>query len=229
MKDRYSRNFPALTEDEQAALGAAGAVIAGCGGLGGYIAEFLARAGIGRLTVIDGDVFEVSNLNRQLLATEENIGRSKAEECRRRLAAVNSGVPVRAFAVRLDADNAAELVRGHDIALDALDNAESRIVLEDACAAEGIPIVHGAIQGWTVQAAAVMPGAGTLRSLYGRAAAQKHVRDEENAASKTSLSFTPPLCAALQASLAVRLLVGRDVPSDALITGDLLRCEFELI
>lgn len=90
MEARYLRNFDALTEEEFRALRAGRVLVVGCGGLGGHLIELLARLGVGSLTVVDGDVFEETNLNRQLLSTEALLGCSKAQAAADRVRAVNS-------------------------------------------------------------------------------------------------------------------------------------------
>ena len=221
MDDRYSRNIPAVSAEEQALLARKRVLAAGCGGLGGYLIEYLARMGVGEITAVDGDVFEPSNLNRQLLSAEALLGTSKALAAQARVRAVNPAVTVRAVEVFLDESNADELVRGTDLVLDALDNIPARLILEDACARAGVPIVHGAIQGWSIQAAVVPPGSGALRRLYGKAKAP---------ADKTSLPFTPAFCAAIQAAEAVKLLCGR--PSELegkLLLADLRRMDWDIL
>ena len=148
MLERYSRNIPSVSEAEQEALARKRVLVAGCGGLGGCLIEYLARMGVGEITAVDGDVFEPSNLNRQILSQEALLGVPKARAARERVQAVNSAVTVRAVESFLDGDNADGLVRGQDLVLDALDNAGARLILEDACARQGVTIVHGAIQGW---------------------------------------------------------------------------------
>ena len=114
--------------------------------------------------------------------------------------------------------NVDELVRGCDAVLDALDNIASRKLLSKACAGARIPLIHGAICGWTAQAAIVLPGDGIMDRIYPGGAALK---------SKASLSFTPPFCAALQTALCVRLLTGREVEAGKLYVADLLEMEME--
>lgn len=221
MEERYARNIPAVSAEEQAALARKKVLVVGCGGLGGYLIEYLARMGVGEITAADGDVFEPSNLNRQILSTQDLLGTGKALAARERARAVNPAVTVRAVEAFLDEGNADELVRGRDLALDALDNVPARLVLEDACAREGVPIVHGAIRGWTAQVAVVPPGSGALRRLYGRAASP---------AEKTSLPFTPAFCAAVQAAEAVKLLCGRPPALEGkLLLADLRRMEWDLL
>lgn len=189
MDERYSRNLPAVSEEEQAVLARRRVLVAGCGGLGGYLIEYLARMGVGEITAVDGDLFEPSNLNRQLLAVPSLLGTSKVRAAARRAGEVNPSVKFRAVEAFLAPHNADALVRGQDLVLDALDNIPARLLLEDACAAAGVTIVHGAVRGWSIQAAIVPPGSGVLHSIYGSAAAP----DE-----KSALPFTPPFCAAVQ-------------------------------
>lgn len=222
MEERYSRNLPAVSAEEQAALAHKRVLVVGCGGLGGYLIEYLARMGIGEITAVDGDVFEPSNLNRQLLSTQALLGTSKANAARDRVRAVNPDVRIEAVDAFLDKGNADRLARGHDLVLDALDSAPARLILEDACARAGAAIVHGAIQGWSVQVSVVPAGSGLLRRLYGSSA--------KAPAEKTSLPFTPPFCAAVQAAEAVKLLCGR--PSELegkLLLADLRRMDWDIL
>lgn len=222
MKERYIRNIPAVSEEEQAALSGKRVLVVGCGGLGGCLVEHLARMGVGEITAVDGDAFEPSNLNRQLLSTQDLLGTGKALAAQARARAVNPEVTVRAVEAFLDESNADELVRGQDLVLDALDSVPARLVLEDACARADAVIVHGAIQGWSVQAAVVPAGSGLLRRLYGGAAKAQP--------EKTSLPFTPAFCAAVQAAEAVKLLCGRPTALEGkLLVADLQWMEWDIL
>ena len=216
MEERYIRNLGALTEAECALLREKTVLVAGCGGLGGYLIEMLLRLGVGEIRAADGDRFEASNLNRQLLSAPGVLGRSKAEVAAERAASVNPDVRFVAVPEFVTEANVDELVRGCDAVLDALDNIPSRQLLAKACAEAQIPMIHGAICGWTAQAAIVLPGDGMLDWVYPEGAALK---------SKASLSFTPPFCAALQTALCVRLLTGREVEAGNLYVADLLDME----
>ena len=220
MELRHSRNIPALTEEEQAVLAGKAVAVIGCGGLGGHLIELLARVGVGSIRCVDGDVFEESNLNRQLLSTMETLGCSKAKAAAERVKAIDPAVQVTAHPVFLTRDNARELLSGCDAVLDALDSIESRRILSDACAELGIPLVYGAISGWVAQAGVSMPGDRLIDALF---PADVELRD------KSVLSFTPALCAAIQASLCVKLLVGRPVRTGTVFYFDLLNLEFEVI
>ena len=220
MEERYIRNLGALTEEECAMLRTKTVFVAGCGGLGGYLIEMLLRLGVGTIRAADGDAFEASNLNRQLLSSPSTLGRSKAEAAADRAALVNPDVRFVAIDEFVTAENAAELIRGCDAVMDALDNIGARRILARACAEEEIPLIHGAICGWSAQAAVVMPGEDLIDRIY---------PDGAKLSSKTSLSFTPPFCAALQTALCTRLLTGRPLESGRLFMADLLDMEMESI
>ena len=221
MEPRYERNIPSVSPEEQTLLAQKRVLVVGCGGLGGYIIEYLVRMGVGELTVVDGDVFEPSNLNRQILSGQETLGKGKAAAAAARANNVNPLIKVTPAAEFLTADNADALTADQDLVMDALDNAPARLILEDACARQGVTVVHWAIRGWTVQATVARPGKGVLHQLY---------HGDYAPDSKTSLPFTPAFCAAVQCAEAVKLLCRR--PSDldgALLTADLERMRWEII
>ena len=218
MEERYTRNLGALTEQECAALRTKTVFVAGCGGLGGYLVEMLLRLGVGTIRAADGDAFEASNLNRQLLSSPQALGQPKAEAAAMRAALVNPDVRFEAIPEYVTEENAARLIRGCDAVIDALDNISARRILARACAEEGLPLVHGAICAWSAQAAVVMPGENLIDKIYPEGAKLN---------SKASLSFTPPFCAAMQVALCTRLLTGRPLETGRLYMADLLDMELE--
>ena len=218
MEERYIRNLGALSEAECALLRGKTVLVAGCGGLGGYLIEMLLRLGVGEIRAADGDRFEASNLNRQLLSAPGLLGRVKAEVAAERAAAVNPDVRFVAVPEFVTEKNVGQLVCGCDAVLDALDNIASRRMLAQACADAQVPLIHGAICGWTAQAAVVLPGDDLIEQIYPEGAALS---------SKASLSFTPPFCAALQTALCVRLLTGREIETGKLYVADLLDMELQ--
>ena len=220
MEGRYCRNVPALSEAECQLLRQKRVLVVGCGGLGGHILDQLARIGIGHLRVVDGDVFEETNLNRQLLSCVPLLGVGKAKAAAEHIARVNPEISVEAVEAFLTKDNARQLVAGCDVVIDALDNIPSRKILAAACADAGIPYVYGAIQGWVAQAAVSMPGDQLIEALY---------PDEIEISDKSVLSFTPALCASLQVSLCVKLLTGRAVETGTVYYFDIQNLEFETI
>ena len=220
MEPRYARNIPALTEEECRRLQTKRVLVVGCGGLGGHIIDQLARIGIGFLRVVDGDVFESSNLNRQLLSWTSLLGVSKAKAAAEHVARVNPDVKVEAVETFMTRQKVRSLIADCDIVMDALDNIPSRRLLASACEEEGIPYVYGAIQGWVAQAGISMPGDNLIGKLFPQ---EVEIRD------KSVLSFTPAMCASMQTSLCVKHLVGRPVEAGTVYYFDLLNQEFETI
>lgn len=220
MDSRYARNFPALTHAEWNILKQKCVLVVGCGGLGGHIIDQLVRIGIGFIRVVDGDLFEESNLNRQLLSDIAHLGSSKANAAAAHVARVNPHTVVEAVDEFLTDANAASLIAGCDIVMDALDNIPSRRILATACAKAGIPYIYGAISGWVAQAAISMPQDNLIEKLFPTEIA---IQD------KSVLSFTPALCASIQTSLCVKFLAGRAVETGTVYYFDLLNQEFEAI
>ncbi len=220
MDARYERNIPALTEAECALLRKKRVLVVGCGGLGGHIIDQLARIGIGAIRAVDGDVFEASNLNRQLLSHMSALGRSKAQVAAEYISRINPEIGSEGIWTFLNEGNAHKLLSDCDIVVDALDNIPSRKILARACKKAGIPYVYGAIQGWVAHAAISMPGDNLIETLYPENTILKD---------KSVLSFTPALCASMQVSLCVKVLAGRTVETGTIYYFDLLSKEFEII
>ena len=202
--ERYRRNIGSVGTGGQVRLLKAKAGVVGAGGLGGFAVELLARCGVGRLTVIDGDSFEPANLNRQLYATESGLFRNKAAAAKERVREINSAVEVIAYPCRGDAGNLPGLLRGCDLVLDCLDNLPSRFALEEACQKLKIPLVHGAVSGFTGQVAVIQPERPLLATIYGRPAVRKP--DQRPEAPVGIPAFTPAAVAARQVAEAVKLL-----------------------
>lgn len=220
MEKRYLRNVPALSEAECALLRTKKVAVIGCGGLGGHLIELMARIGIGSIRALDGDVFEESNLNRQLLSEVSSLGIGKAQAAADRVARVNPDVETEAVQIFLNEENADSLISGCDAVLDALDSVDARRTLAKACDRAGIPYIYGAIRGWVAQAAVSMPGDHLIELLYPEGTV---IRD------KSVLSFTPALCASMQAALCVKVLTGRPVQTGTVYFFDLLNQDFEQI
>ena len=220
MEPRYARNIPALTEEECLILRNKRVLVVGCGGLGGHIIDQLARIGIGFLRVADGDVFEPSNLNRQLLSRIPLLGVSKAKAAAEHISKINPDIEVEAIEDFMTRQKVHGLIAGCDIVIDALDNIPSRRLLAAACTEDGLPYIYGAIQGWVAQAGISMPGDNLIGKLFPQ---EVEIQD------KSVLSFTPALCASIQVSLCVKLLLGRPVDTGTIYYFDLLNYEFETI
>jgi adenylyltransferase/sulfurtransferase len=160
--ERYLRQIiiPGFGEAGQHKLASAHVLLVGLGGLGSAIAPYLVAAGVGRLTIIDNQKVELSNLNRQLLHWEKDIGRFKAESAWEKLQALNPSVEIQAIAMTITGQNARRLIRDADVVVDGMDNFPTRFVLNTACVRLGKPFVHGAVQGLAGQITTIIPGKG---------------------------------------------------------------------
>ena len=215
--ERYLRNHDAISEEEQAFLSTKRVLVVGCGGLGGMVIECLARIGVGYLRVVDGDVFEESNLNRQLLSSRMNLGRPKILAAQQRVMAVNPLVVVDAVQAELTVENARELLGECDVAVDCLDNIPARLVLQEAAKEAGIPVVHGAVAGWLGRICVIQPGEDLLTLLYPE---PDEMRGEERLAG--TLSFTAALTASWQSAETVKLLLGKSGMQAEILEVDLM-------
>lgn len=156
--ERYRRQLPLFGEEGQERIRETSLCIGGAGGLGCAIALHCAFAGFARITLVDDDVVEVHNLNRQVLYRDDDIGRPKAEAAKERLSGIHPALRVEGIRERITAGSVDALISGHDIVLDAMDNYETRFILHDACQRAGIPFVHGAVHGFYGQASTIIPG-----------------------------------------------------------------------
>ena len=149
LSERYSRQImlEPIGEAGQKKLSQASVLLVGVGGLGSPIALYLTGAGVGRLGLIDGDVVSESNLQRQVLYTEEEIGRPKAECARRRLQALSSTIEIDVYPYFLTRDNALSIIQNYDIVVDGCDNFATRYLIDDCCRETGKPYVYGTIGG----------------------------------------------------------------------------------
>ena len=208
---RYIRNVGTIGLEGQARLLQSTAAVVGLGGLGGYVTEALARMGVGRLILIDGDTFEEHNFNRQLLSAEARLGMEKAQVARQRVAQINAAVAVDAHTVMLTRENLTQLLEGADVVVDALDRLPTRMIRQDGAEALSIPMVHGSIAGFLGQVMTILPGDLGLRSLYGGG---DQLPEQGLEAQLGTPAATPMAVAAWEAQEVVKILVGQ---------GELLR------
>ena len=223
---RYSRHLllPEVGEEGQRRLKGARLLLVGAGGLGSTAALYLAAAGVGHITVVDPDAVDVTNLQRQVLHGTRDVGRPKAESARDRLRDLNPLVQVEALPVRLDAGNALELVRAHDVVVDGTDSFATRYVVNDACVLAGRPNAHASIYRFEGQATVLSaPGGPCYRCIYPSPPGPGEV---PSCADAGVLGVLPGILGAIQAAEAIRLvlgigepLVGRLLLVDALTMG----------
>ncbi len=203
---RYQKNLLSLTMEEQAAICSSRVLVCGCGGLGGTALSLLARLGVGRVTLIDGDRFSASNLNRQRFCDTTGLGRPKVAMAAEQLAQINPLVRTHPLETRLDSNNARQLLLGSDLVIDGLDNIESRLLLADTARLLEIPFIHGAVAGWWGQVCTFLPeSAVTLKNIYGSRTRRESAEQELGV-----LGATAAAVASFQVLEAARLLVGRN-------------------
>jgi len=202
---RYWRNLGTVGLGGQARLLRATVAVVGLGGLGGNVVEALARMGVGRLILIDGDVFEEHNLNRQILSAEAKLGVDKVQAARRRVAEINSAVGVVDHTVALTRENLPRLLEGADVVVDGLDRLPIRLVLQEGAQALGIPMVHGSIAGFLGQVMTIFPGDPGLRSLYGE---RDDLPEQGLEAQLGAPATTPMAVAAWETQEVVKILLG---------------------
>ena len=221
---RYERNGTSISEADNAVLEEKKVCIIGCGGLGGYIAEMLLRVGVLKLTLVDPDLFDETNLNRQLFSTEIGIGKPKVLEAKKRLLSVDKNSDIRALQEKLDETNAKKILVGHDAVVDALDNLTGRRVAARACRELGIPFVHAAIGGWYGQVSVILPnGEGSFEELY------KNISDDGIDKSMGNLPFVAGYAACIQCSETVKLLLGKEPNlQESVVRFDLLSIELDV-
>lgn len=180
--------------------------VAGCGGLGCYEVELLVRLGVGSVIVADGDRFSEGNMNRQLYCTPETLGRFKAEVAAERWPGAVTGI-----CEFITEGNVREMIAGADLVIDALDSPEARKLLASACEDEGIVMIHGAIGDTNAQCCVIRPGDKDVLDMLYRGSTKKI----------STVSYTPAACAAMQISLAARILRGEEPESRTLYIADL--------
>lgn len=164
---RYLRNMKTLNAADQIRLLESVVGIVGLGGLGGLVTETLARMGVGRLHLVDGDGFEDHNLNRQLFSAIDNLGMPKAEAALERIRAINPGVHITASATFLEPENADALLGGCHLVVDCLDTILSRFTLQESAKRVGIPMVSAAVAGVSGHVTTIFPTDPGLETIYG--------------------------------------------------------------
>ncbi|BCG48027.1 Tungsten-containing aldehyde:ferredoxin oxidoreductase cofactor synthesis adenylyltransferase [Citrifermentans bremense] len=222
---RYQRNRNMISIEEQLKLFRSRVAVIGCGGLGGYVIEELARIGVGHIVAIDPDVFEEHNLNRQILSTPATLGKAKVDAAVDRVAEINPAVTVTPVQDYFCLANGFEQLAGSLVAIDALDSISYRLELAEFCTLAGIPMVHGAIGGWYGHVATQLPGDTTVQSIYRHWVAGKGIEQQLG-----NPAFTPAVVASLEVAEACKILLGKgELLRDRKLSIDLLEMEFHEI
>lgn len=205
--ERYDRQIiiEGFGEEGQERLKKAKVVIAGGGGLGSPTSIYLAAAGVGTIRIIDWDKVELSNLNRQVLHWDKDIGRRKVDSATEKLKNLNQGVKIEALNETITEANISQLVAGFDLIVDAMDNLPTRYLLNKAAIEKNIPFFHGAVYGFEGRAMTIIPGqTACLRCVY-----RGVIPGEEFPV----IGVTPAVIGCIQATEVIKYIVG---------TGELL-------
>lgn len=215
---RYSRHFvlPGFGEEGQRRLKQASVLVVGAGGLGAPVLSYLAAAGVGTIGIVDDDVVNLSNLQRQVLFTRDDIGKGKAECARSALLALNGSITINAYSLRLTAGNALERLKPYQLVIDATDNFPTRYLLDDACVILNKPLIYGSIFRFEGQVSIFNhEGGPTYRDLYPHPPKPGSVPDCEAGG---VLGVLPGIIGSIQANEAIKLITGIGEP----LTGRLL-------
>jgi sulfur-carrier protein adenylyltransferase/sulfurtransferase len=211
-KERYSRHLlvPEVGIEGQQKLLNAKVLLVGAGGLGSPAALYLAAAGVGTLGIIDDDLVDLTNLQRQVIHNTERIGEPKVESAKKTIEALNPDVEVKPYKTRLDADNVLELIRAYDVIVDGADNFPTRYLLNDAAVRERKPVVHASILGFDGQLTVFVPYEGPCyRCLY----PQPPPADlAPSCGANGVLGVLPGVMGLLQANETIKLIIGKGEP-----------------
>jgi molybdopterin/thiamine biosynthesis adenylyltransferase len=206
LNEYFVRNIGSITAEQQQLLQQKQVAVIGCGGLGGYVIETLARIGVGRLHLFDPDTFSTSNCNRQMGALASTMGQNKAEVASERVAAIHPFCQARAFAD--DFRQVAEKQEFFgDAVVDCLDDIAARRDLAALCDRLGLPLIHGAVNGWCGQVGVQLPGHDLIGHLY-----PKRPGGNGKSPALSVLSFTVAVVASIQAAETVKTLLGLPSP-----------------
>ncbi|MHB8164328.1 MAG: HesA/MoeB/ThiF family protein [Methanoregula sp.] len=208
--ERYKRQMMLFGEEGQERLKKAHIFIAGAGGLGSPISIYLAVAGVGTITIVDMDVVDQSNLNRQILHFGRDVGRKKTASAEEKLRELNPDITVNAIDVKIEESNAVNLIGKADGIVDAMDNYPTRYLLNDVAIAKEIPLFHGGIRGFYGQATTIIPGTTPcLKCIFPKAPPREVF---------PVVGVTPGIIGTIQANEVIKYLTG----SGELLTGRLL-------
>ncbi|MDO8282814.1 MAG: molybdopterin-synthase adenylyltransferase MoeB [Thermodesulfovibrionia bacterium] len=228
--NRYSRHIilPEVGGKGQKKISAAKVLIAGAGGLGCPVGYYLAAAGVGTIAMVDNDLVELSNLQRQIAHSVSTLGVNKADSCKRTFEGLNPDVNVVTIKERLNSKNILGIIADYDIIIDGTDNFPTRYLINDACVMTGKPLVSGAILRFEGQVTTIMPGEGhCYRCLFEEAPPPGLVPSCQEAG---VLGVLPGVIGALQATEVLKLILGKGKPlMNQLLIYDALGVNFRKV
>ena len=226
--EKYSRQIMMneIGEAGQAKLKNASVLVVGCGGLGAPVLYYLTAMGIGQIGLCDGDTVALSNFNRQILFTMKDIGKPKARTAAKRIKTLNPDLKTKIYDYNINENNAKKIIPKYDIIIDCLDNFKTRFILNDICITIKIPLIHAGVGEFYGQLMTIIPGKSPcLRCLFPNGVSTKN-----NDATKTSntdkqtgiIGTTPGVIGAMQATEAMKFILGLPITDTGIITYDAL-------
>jgi adenylyltransferase/sulfurtransferase len=223
---RYARHLviPEIGEEGQKKLKASSVLITGAGGLGSPLGMYLAAAGIGKIGIADFDTVSYSNLQRQVLFSEGDVGQSKAEIAKERLLEINPGIEVKSYNIKLTSDNAIDIINEHDIIADGSDNFSAKYLLNDACVLVGKPLVYGSVLRFEGQVSVFNTKQGPCyRCLYPEPPVNVPSCEEAGV-----FGVLPGIIGSIQANEVIKIIIGiGELLTGRLLTLDALEMKFK--
>ncbi len=226
-----SRQMSIVTRSEQKRFKDSKITVIGCGGIGGETIEMLARMGIGKLVLVDKDAFDLSNLNRQTLATIADLNLDKSAVAKEKVRLINPYVKVTTFNEHIDQTNIDKVIGDSDIVIDALDNVLTRVIVSRAAKEKGIPFIHGAIHGTLGQITVFQKDSKTYEEMFNLPSLGKELTDDVMVDLKKVTTGVPPvigptpnLVGCLEAFEAYKIItgIGKITVAPKILTFDLL-------
>lgn len=222
-KIRYKRHItlPEIGVDGQERIKCSKVLIIGVGGLGSPIALYLAAAGVGTIGIIDGDNVDLSNLQRQVIHTTQDIDKPKTSSAKEKMLAINPSINVVTYSYFLDNTNASEIINNYDFIIDATDSFNIKMLINDTCILLNKPYSHGGISQYQGQTMTIIPGSACLRSLIDSIPEGKN---EEG-----TFGVIPGIIGTIQATEALKYITGvGELLTNRLLTFDALTMQFDI-
>ncbi|MDI6882191.1 MAG: HesA/MoeB/ThiF family protein [Methanothermobacter sp.] len=227
-----TRQMGFLKKDEQLKLKKGKVAVIGCGGIGGAAVEMLARMGVGSLSLVDKDTFNISNINRQLMSDFHNIGKPKVAVTRERIWKINPFIETKTFNCEINEENAGTIIEGNDVVIDAMDNIISRIIVSRECRRSKIPFIHGAVHASMGQVTVFGDGTPSYEEVFKLPSKGLRLTSEVKEKLQRLESEIPPvmgpapnIVGCIESFEALKLLTGKGsvIWAPKLLTFDLLK------
>ena len=229
--EMMTRQLPLVSREEQEKFKNAKIAVIGCGGIGGEAIEMLARMGVGELVLVDEDSFDLTNLNRQTLATFDDLDKDKSETASSKVSAINPYVKVTSYSEHVDQNNVDKILEGCNVVVDALDNIATRVIVSRKASEKRIPYIHGAIHGTMGQVCVFLSNTKSYEEMFGLPSLGMELTHEVIESLKSVASGVPPaigptpnLVGCLEAMEAFKIItgIGKVTVAPKILTFDLL-------